>query len=211
MGGEVAPPFSPSTRAGEPPAPVYVQMGRGKGHERESTQDSPPRLCEWGTAWEAPLSAACPRFSAKEAREPGVAPPLPAQERRAKTGRRTGKGVRKRPHAPFAPTFAPNGGPGRRTSRAGEPRVTGSRCARGGTVEGHARTGGGGPRTTPEAAWGPLLFSRFTRGAGANEGRGRAGMGRGAPPFTHSRAPPFVRSGGGRADPRHPAQVAAQG
>ncbi|KAH9033671.1 hypothetical protein EDB84DRAFT_1488313, partial [Lactarius hengduanensis] len=83
--------------------PVRAQMRRGKGRERESTRDSPPpctRLRERGIAWEAPLSAACPRFGA-EAREPGVAPPLSAQARRAKTGRRTGKGVRKQPHAPL--------------------------------------------------------------------------------------------------------------
>ncbi|KAH9165134.1 hypothetical protein EDB89DRAFT_2246884 [Lactarius sanguifluus] len=207
MGGEVAPPFSPSTHAGEPPVPVYMQIGHGKGHECESTQDSPPRLCEWGTAWEAPLSAACPRFSAKEAHEPGVAPPLPAQERRVKTGHRTGKGVRKWPHAPFAPTFALNGGPGRRTSRAGEPRVTGS-------SGGSRANGRGWAAHNPGSGVGaPPLLPVYV-GMRANEGQGRAGMGRvsnengclgGDGPVRGTDAKssqlPFARMGGLRANP----------
>ncbi|KAH9158639.1 hypothetical protein EDB89DRAFT_2251094 [Lactarius sanguifluus] len=197
MGGEVAPPFSPSTRAGEPPAPVYVQMGRGKGHERESTQDSPPRLCEWGTAWEAPLSAACPRFGAKEAREPGVAPPPPCARATREDGAQNGKGGTQTAARPLRAHLCAE----RRAGAAhkpcgGAPRNWEQVRPRGNGGGSRANGRGWGAHNPGSGVGAPPLLPVYA-GARANEGRGRAGMGRGAPPFTHSRAPPFARSGGG--------------
>ncbi|KAH9019091.1 hypothetical protein EDB84DRAFT_1625465 [Lactarius hengduanensis] len=56
---------------------------------------------------------------------------------------------------------------------------------------------------------GPLLFSRFTRRGGANEGRRGNGK-RCVALHPFARAPVCAKRGA-RADPRHPAQVAAQG
>ncbi|KAH8989869.1 hypothetical protein EDB86DRAFT_2831365 [Lactarius hatsudake] len=175
-----------------PPVPSFI------ARKRESTRGSPPpctRLRERGTTREAPLSAARPRFGAKEARESGVAPPLPAQERRAKTGRGTGKGVRKWPHALL------------RARLCTERRAGAAHKLCGGALrdwEGVRPRGNGGGSRANGRGWaacnrgsgvGVPSSSPGLRAGGAQM-RGGAGLGRGAPPFTHLRAPPFVLSGG---------------
>ncbi|KAI9434483.1 hypothetical protein H4582DRAFT_2060195 [Lactarius indigo] len=153
------------------------ERGRGKGRERGPRGTRPPLR---------------PRLRLRTNGEP-----------RSMQGQR-GRAWPRTP--PFTPTFAQNGGPGRRTSRAGDD-WEGVRARRG-MVGGHARTGGVGRVQPRKRRGGPLLFSRFTRRGRANEGW--RGNGKSATLHPYARAPVRPKRGA-RGDPRHPAQVAAQG